>query len=372
MRKLFFALFVLYAFSCAREVSENARTLEERLLQARIQTKYLDTLHKTESGLYYMILSKGSGKEVEEESFVYVRFSTLNFFNEDYSWGSGSASNPYDDYYGYSSSGSSAPKLLSSDERVAKQLGDFSTTTYYGPHLWYAGVNALMEGIDEIVLSMREGDRRRIWLPSWLSSYGFTGSQPQYSVTTIHDIEILRVIPDIIQFQIDSLEAYRDRHYPGLDSLSWGFYKKTLVEGVGDTLKEGNKVSIQYVGRFLDDFVFDTNIADSAKRYYMYDPSSRDYDPFLAECKEKEGMLTVEIIDSEGGFKEGFTKAILSMKNNEEAVTFFHSNFGYGAEEGSSLQELIGKRQPFSPLVFYIKVERTDSDDDDEEDAEVE
>lgn len=382
MRKVLFTLFVVCAFSCAREESESLRTLEERLLEARVQVKYLDTLHKTGSGLYYMIQAKGSGEAVKKENHVYVHYSVLDFFNEGYLKSEGSSNNnnnnyynyyDYYDYYGYnnyynyydypnyygygSSSSTTEPKLLSSEERVAKQMGAFSYTTHYGPVLWFAGANALMEGIDEMILSMKEGDRRRIWLPSWLSSYGYSGSGNRYSVTTIHDVEIVRVVPDIEQFQIDTLESYRDKYYPGIDSLSWGFYKKTLVAGSGDTLKTGNKVRIRFVGRLLDDFIFDLNIADTAKKYNIFS-SSKTYDPYEGECMEDEQVNVINPSTGESSpFCPGFSKAIFTMKHGEEAVVFFHSVFGYGAEEG------IDNIQPFSPLVFYIRVERTNFDD---------
>ena len=361
---LLFTIFVLCAFSCAREVNENARIQEERLLHARIQTKYLDTLHKTESGIYYMIQAKGSGKAVEKECYVYVRSSTFDFFNEECMWGQETPAYPtydYYDYYGYSyGGGSGETKLLTSDERVAKQLGYFSHATYYGPHLWFVGWNSLMEGIEEVVLMMREGDKRRIWIPSWLTSFGFSGSTNKYAVTTIHDVEVLRVVSDIEKFQIDSLESYRDRYYPGLDSLSYGFYKKTLVEGTGDTLKEGNRVNISYITRLLDHFIVDLNIADTAKKYNMYNSSA--YIPLAGECKEDE---TVEIIGDDGNatpMVAGFSKAIFTMKHGEEAVVFFYSELGYGA--GNS-NDYLGKMQPYSPLLFYIKVERTNWEDDD-------
>ena len=336
MRNLLFSTLILCAFSCAQEVDESARSLEERLLKTRIEVKYLDTLHKTESGLYYMIQAKGSGALVQRENYLYVRYSDLDFFYENYMWGN-------DENYN--------TVLMTSEEHVAKQLGVFSPTTYYGPVLWMAGVYSILEGIDEMVLTMREGDKRRIWLPSWLSSYGYTGSAQQYSVSTIHDVEVLRVVPDIEKFQIDSLESYRDKYYPGLDSLSYGFYKKTLVEGIGDTLTVGNRVSVRYIGRLLDHFIFDLNIADSAKRYNIYN-SSNTYDALEGECQDDETIGYTNSDGTTGSLVKGFSKAIFNMKHNEEAVVFFISGLGYGTDKQ-------GQIQPLSPLVFYIKVERT-------------
>jgi len=347
MRNLLVVTFILCLFACAQEVEENTRSIEEKALKARIQVYYLDTLHKTESGMYYMIQAKGIGKAIEneKENYVYVHYSTLDFF-ENYMWTKGTQTEP--------------PKVITSVELIAKQLGDFSAAYYYGPDLWVTGAYALTEGIEEVMLTMREGDRRRIWLPSWLSTQGFSGSPMAHTSTTIHDVEILRVITDIEQFQIDSLESYRDKRYPGLDSLSYGFYIKTLKEGTGDTLKTGDKVNVEFVGRLLDDFVFDLNIADTAKKYNIYNPN-RQYGVWDGECKEEE---IFEVIDSEGSPKQmiaGFSKAIFSMKSGEEAVAFFYSGLGYG-----NSSEFI---RLFSPLVFWLKVERTNFEEEEEEEA---
>ena len=329
IHKLLPILLMVIPFSCAREVNESARSIEERVIKARVQVKYLDTLHKTESGLYYMIQAKGNGKKVEKENYVYVRYSNLDF-NENYA--------------------------ETSEEEIAKQLGTYSEATYYGPVLRIAGVDNLFKGLDEMVLAMREGDRRRILLPSWLSSYGYSGSSQRYSGPTIHDVELLRVVKDIEKFQIDSLESYRDRYYPGLDSLSYGFYKKTLKEGTGDTLKTGNNVNVWFIGRFLDHFIFDLNIADTAKKYNLYGKmgDGESYEAIAGECKENEVFGKQ---GSDDGFVKGFSKAIFSMRHGEEAVVFFYAELGYGVEGK-------GKVQPFTPLVFYLKVERTNWDEE--------
>ena len=347
MRNILVVISVLSLFACAQEEDESNRAIEEKTLKARIQVYYLDTLHKTESGMYYMVQAKGKGEAIEKENFVYVHYSTLDLF-ENHKWNT-------DSY-------TQTTQLMTSREDVAKQLGDYSPTKYYGPDLWITGDYSLTEGVEEMMITMREGDKRRIWLPSWLSSYGYVGSPPLYSSTTIHEVEILKVITDIEQFQIDSLESYRDKRYPGLDSLSYGFYIKTLKEGTGDTLKTGDKVNIWYVGRLLDDFVFDVNIADTAKRYNIFN-SERSYEAFACECKE-DGVLGQSGSEdsSDDGFVDGFSKAIFSMKHGEEAVAFFYSELGYGAQRKPF--------QSFTPLVFWLKVEKTNFDEEEKKGGE--
>ena len=113
----------------------------------------------------------------------------------------------------------------------------------------------------------------------------------------------------------------------------------------------GNRVSVHYIGRLLDHFIFDLNIVDSAKKYNIYS-SSNSYDALVGECKEDEIVGTIDVDGSDGSLVKGFSKAIFNMKHKEEAVVFFISGLGYGADKQ-------GQIQPLSPLVFYIKVERT-------------
>jgi hypothetical protein len=107
---------------------------------------------------------------------------------------------------------------------------------------------------------------------------------------------------------------------------------------------------VRYIGYLLDDFVFDTNIADSASYYKIYD-SSKDYallSVIYQEAANTDGSTgtegTMDVVD-------GFKNALLRMKPGGEAVTFFSSDYGYKAA-GS------GQIPAYAPLRFYIKLER--------------
>ena len=328
--------------SCAVEKEEDTRAIEERILAARMQVRYLDTLHKTESGMYYMIKTKGTGAQVQDENFVYVRYSTLDF-NENYT---GTAADIQ-------------------DIEVAKQMGVYTPTTYYGPILWTVANYAMHMGRHEILKDMRVGDSRRIWIPSWLSAY--EGGTPQITSTQIYDIEVLNVIKDVDamkQYEIDNLEAYRDQRYPGVDSLSFGLYKKTLVANPeeGDTLKVGDKIKIWYIGRTLDDFVFDTNIADTAKKYNRYN-AENEYLALECECKEDEVLESVGSDGTSSSMVSGFSKGIFNMRYGEEAIIFFYSELGYGAQGQDQIQ-------PYMPLVFRVKLEPKEVTEEEETETE--
>jgi FKBP-type peptidyl-prolyl cis-trans isomerase len=115
---------------------------------------------------------------------------------------------------------------------------------------------------------MQEGGRVKFILPPWLTN---TEDEPEWgeSSNLIFDIELKHVITDILKWEEDSMKAYANLHYPGLDTLSSNFYLKKLSESTKDSLESGS-VKVYYIGRLLDGFVFDTNIKDTAKKYGIY------------------------------------------------------------------------------------------------------
>ncbi len=59
--------------SCARTPEENVKELHEKVLAAHVKIVHLDTLQKTESGLYYTILQQGLGKKNTDSAMVFIR-----------------------------------------------------------------------------------------------------------------------------------------------------------------------------------------------------------------------------------------------------------------------------------------------------------
>ncbi|MEN6618938.1 MAG: FKBP-type peptidyl-prolyl cis-trans isomerase [Rikenellaceae bacterium] len=305
--------------SCAKDVSESADSVEKRVLDAHVKVVYNNTIQPTSSGMYIINETAGTGTPVKEYSGVFVRYSTLDLRHN---------------------------YLSSSYDTVAKKTGGFSDTTYYGPVLFEMGNYTLIRGLEEALLTLREGSKVRLIIPSWLSDYNYQGSSKSFNTTIIYDIEVLKVIDDVAKFEIDTLEAFSAKYYGGLDSLSKGFYFKSLDEGIGDTLTTGEYISYWYVGRLLDGFVFDTNIEDTARKYKIYS-SSKSYTAL---------EQTIQDIDNtDGTVINGMAKAFLNMKHGGKAVSFFSSDWGYGATRMS-----FGKYQP---LCFYVEVV-TDNDDD--------
>jgi FKBP-type peptidyl-prolyl cis-trans isomerase len=320
------AALVFLFFSCAREVTENADDVEKRILEAHIEVEYNNSIQPTSSGLYIISKTEGSGQAVTDTSGVFVKYSTMSL-QKNY--------------------------LSTSYESIAKIVGLYTDTTYYGPVLFTMGDYTLTRGIEEALLGLKEGATVKFIQPSWLSDYNYDGSSREASGPIVYEIKVLKVINDLEKFQYDTLEAFSNKYFGGLDSLQKGYYFKSLSEGIGDTLESGEEISYWYVGRLLDGFVFDTNIEDTARKYNIYN-SSNTY-----------SALTFSVVDSASvtgsslSVISGIAKTFLQMKHGGKAVTFFSSGWGYGSTSMS-----FGRYQP---LFFYIEVVTDDDDDVDDD-----
>ena len=147
------------------------------------------------------------------------------------------------------------------------------------------------------------------------------------------------------------------------DTVRTNLYCKHLAYGkeTRDTVKDGETVSVYYVGRFMDGFVFDTNIEDTAKKHNL----AQYYDESHYE------VLSVEIgasEDEDGNSSEnavvvGMDAALATMLYGESAQIIFTSAYGYGetgqfptysTSSGSTVASSI--IPPYTPLIFDVLV----------------
>lgn len=118
------------------------------------------------------------------------------------------------------------------------------------------------------------------------------------------------------------------------------FWQESSASGnipvVGDTLK------VDYVGKLLNNFVFDTSVDSVARANNMLNPN-RTYEPFQMIL----GVTSLII---------GFEFAISKMDEGDIATVIFPSLYGYGSQPQNDIPAN-------SPLVFQInlvEVERKD------------
>ena len=129
-------------FLPVRTPEENVKELHEKVLAAHVKIVHLDTLQKTESGLYIPSYNRWVGKH----RFCY------GFYTGDHK------DLQYRHKCQYRRSGGAA-------------AGAFSCENAYIPLQWPMGAYSILRGLEEMLLVMREGEIRRIWLPYWLSNY---------------------------------------------------------------------------------------------------------------------------------------------------------------------------------------------------------
>jgi FKBP-type peptidyl-prolyl cis-trans isomerase len=314
----FMPLLALLA-SCAKEVSENSDDLEQRYIEAYININYSGKT-PNESGLYFLSRDVNpAGVSPETDNMIYVRYTSRTL--------AGNISE-------------------TSVDSIAKMLGTHSYKTYYGPKLFSVAEGATLVGLKEAFMNMRTGEKARVLLPSKLSNTGLSNAR-LYSTPMIYDIELLDVVPDIATFQSDSLEHYRDKYYhtepARADTLRKDVYFVKLTKNAdGESAATNDTVKVSYVGALLDDFVFDTNIKDTAQVQYK-----KDFDK-TATFSNLTVMMKENV--SEMDVVQGFAYALKEMKEGEEAVVFFSSDYGYQTTTS-------GQIQPYSMLRFYIKVD---------------
>lgn len=301
--------------SCAEDKNESDRSIQERILDAYIKEKFPQA-KKLESGLVMIDFQQGSGEELERRDGGYFEYTTQSL---------------------------SGDYIETTDEELAKQLGSFSNSNYYGPVLYEMGYKTTYKGLEEVMIGMKIGGKAKFILPPWLSVTGSNGDRWEESANLIYEIELKEVINNIDIWEADTMRRYAAIHYPGLDTLSSHFYFKKLHDAKADSL-ESETVQVRYIGRLLDGWVFDTNIADTAKKYGIYD-AENDY-----KALDFKHSNDIETMEQDNSMVTGFCMALKDMSYGDKAFTMFGSKYGYDYTG----KDPIG---PYQPLIFWLYIE---------------
>lgn len=341
------ALSGIFLLSCVKEEDESSASIQKRILEAWLEVNYPNKDYEvTQSGLVILSHEKGEGESPENYQAAYIHYNVK--------WLDGN----------YKST---------TDKDIAQMLGTYSEAKYYGPELAEIGYGKITEGLHEALCMMNNGSKMTIIIPPYLSAndytnnygYGYTSSKTETQTTNlIYEVEMEHVISNLTRFQTDSLEAFKNICYPGLDSTANGFYFKKLSGTSTDTISSGDKAAVWYVGRLLDGYVFDTNIEDTAKKYGLYDASST-YEALTVSYKSTYKEMSSSSDDNSNssstdgdGYVPGFAKALKSMTYGDHAITFFSSDWGYGSTSTMSS----GSGVPaYSMLYFDIYVEKSEN-----------
>lgn len=321
------------AGGCAKTVSTNVGEEAKRLFDAWMYVHYPD-LQPTELGAYVLEETEGDGELVgTPENAPYLRVNyTVTDLDGDVS--------------------------MTSYKTMAQQLGDYDPTYYYGSRFWYRSDDALYAGLDEAVSSMRVGGKKTVIVPSWLVTSSRYDTAQEYvtnasgsSSDGIYSVGIVEIVDDVVEWEIDSLTRYLSVAHPDIaptDSLKYGFYYKQITAPTDTTsFSTDSTLFINYIGRLLNGQVFDTNIADTAKRYDLYSSSST-YEPVQINW-DADDYTNITMTSDETSVIDGFAYALSLMRSYEKGVAIFYSGLGYGSSgSGNCIPE-------YAPLIFEIE-----------------
>jgi FKBP-type peptidyl-prolyl cis-trans isomerase len=117
------------------------------------------------------------------------------------------------------------------------------------------------------------------------------------------------------------IQAYLKENKIGVSPEPSGLYFISLLEGSGKSAARGNRVSVHYIGKFLDGKVFDSSL--------------------------KRGK-PIDFDLGRGQVIPGWEEGIAKMKKGGKAIFIIPSELGYGSGRGEI--------PPYTPLLFEVEL----------------
>lgn len=259
---------------------------------------------------------------------------------------------------------------------IAERLGIDKPYTYYAPeYMKYGDDGEMLLGIYYALGHMKEGEIYRVYIPSYLAfdqdgsedtyppayGYGVENFQVSPNSHIIVDLELAEVVPDPEVAEIEQVRRYATQAM-GLslsDTLTENVYMRTLFYSSTETEDVGRETTIlyRYMGSFLDGFIFDTNIADSAINRGQYIPGRA----YTLSATTTTGIAGISIETLEPvAVIAGLDSALCHMKYGEVAEVVMPSSYAYGEEgnyptgdDGGAVMGTI--IPPYTPLRFVVQ-----------------
>ncbi len=280
-------------------------------------------------GIYIIEDQPGTGKEYKNDAIISVEYTVTDL---------------------------NGNIVSTTSKELSQQLGSYNYSDYYGERIWVIGEGSVVAGVEDILDGMKIGGTRKAVIPSWLNVNKRYNSAEEYfkhnskQPHAIYSITLKNIIEDLEKWETDSLKRYSEKHLGGIDTTSFGFYyKQTKKPVIDSTFKKDTNIFINYIGRRLDGTVFDTNIADTAKVYEIYNPA-RKYVPAQISWGENETDLKMVTDGKSSGLIQGFQKTLWQMHPMEQGIGVFISRFGYSvAGSGQAIPSCC-------PLRFDIEI----------------
>lgn len=314
-----FLLLIAASFINCDRVPEDQVGEEMARFNAWIQVNGISENYKTSSGLYYISEREGTGEVPSDSDIVIYSYVVRNL-----------------DGFIYKNTYKDTAKLYDI-------YGIYNPKTHFTPEvnlflLNYGTPKGLIEGISK----MRVGGKSRMIMPSSLA-YGKNGSSSISEYTSlIWDVELVRVFKG-------SFEEYEENITQKYLTDSTGFnlindtvyYKKLLPNAIINKKPiKGDSVYVKYVGRYLDGFIFDTNIKKVALDSNIFNGNNKYYN-------------VQKLLIGTTSVTKGYEFALKQMNEGEKAVFVIPSKYMYGKAGQSSGSTSI---PPYTPLVFEIEL----------------
>lgn len=333
MKKIFKAIAYIViaagAAACARTVEPGPNESAKRYFDAWMQTNW-PNVKPSGLGIYVIEEEAGKGAEVKKDGFVYADYVITDLEGNITSF---------------------------TDKETAKQLGQYDTTSYYGPKVITTINNTIQAGLADAIIGMKVGGRKKVIIPGWLMTYSKYDKPEDYLnhassyENSIYDITITDFTDSINKYEISQIEKYIKANpavftKPVNDTT--GFYYQTITPGTTTkAFPKDTTIYINYTGKLLNGLVFDTTNEKTAKDNGLYN-ASKTYEPVKIKWGEKAAELTMGANNSDIIY--GFALTLWHMHAFEKGVGVFYSPLGYSYNgSGSTIPS-------YSPLVFEIEV----------------
>lgn len=328
-----FLAIALSAICCAKAAKEGPNDAEERYFNAWMEVNYPDA-KSSGLGIYILEEEAGDGAEIKEDSYVYASYTVTDLKGNITTY---------------------------TEKETAEQLGKYTPSDYYGPKVITTFEGGIPAGLQDAVIGMKIGGRKKVIIPSWLMTYKTYDTPEEYlenestGTSSIYDIRITDVALDISKHEIRQIEQYFADNGDIFgktppDSLEghYGCYYKQLQAPVDTTsFPSDTTIYINYTGKLLNGLVFDTTIEKVAKDNNIYS-ASKTYEPTSIKWAESYEELTMGTSGS--SVISGFALTLWQMRAMEKGIGVFYSPMGYSYNgSGSSIP-------PYAPLIFEIEI----------------
>lgn len=299
---------------CAKSEDQPKNEETQLYFEAWISQKHPDAT-KTSLGAYILSDTPGTGKEItEDEPYIFVDYTIESL--------DGTISS-------------------TTDKDVAKRLGTYAASSYYGQRSWIYNPSLMYAGLLDGMAGMKIGGTRTMAIPGWLMSYEEYDTEAKYlknetGTSYVYTVTLNDMTDNLLTWSVDSLGRYVSSTL-GInpaDSAMYGYYYVCTKEPTDTTtFPTDTTIYIDYTGRLLDGTVFDTTIKDTAKFYGIYSASTT-YAPMEITMAEDYTDITMESTSSSSSSSasttiEGFAYCLSKLRPYEQGTCAFYYPLGY-------------------------------------------